>query len=97
MISVECLRERLESSLQGLVLEMKLEVVKNDRYMYFITITSPMFESMDEADRQSLVWDRVLNRLTPSEWTHIEFIFTYAPSELENESTEPVESIPRNE
>ena len=97
MITEESLKDKLRRSLEGVIPEMTLKVKKNDRYRYFVQIVSPLFEELDEADRQSLVWERILADFDSSEWKTIEFIYTDSPSELEPVATESAGSVPGNE
>lgn len=46
-------------------------------------VVSPEFEGMDEGERQHRVWKHVLDRLDTTDSMHIEFIYTYSPSEKE--------------
>ena len=97
MIAEQALKDKLFGSLNVVIPEMTLKVRKNDRYLYFVQIVSPLFEDLDEADRQSLVWERILSGLDTSEWKTIEFIYTDAPSEIEPDESEPASSVPSDE
>ena len=92
MIAEQALHDKLQRSLDGVIPEMTLKVKKNDRYMYFVQIVSPLFEELDEADRQSLVWERILSDFDPTDWKTIEFIYTDSPSEIEFAANEAAES-----
>lgn len=47
------------------------------------TIVSGSFEGMDEAERQSMVWNALLKQLDDRERGAVEFVFTIAPGEHE--------------
>lgn len=55
--------------------------VKEERGRFVVIVVSPSFETMDEGERQSLVWQHALDRLKSEGASEIEFIFTYSPSE----------------
>ena len=43
--------------------------------------STPAFETMDEYDRQLLVWGKILEKLDDQEQRRVEFVHTTAPSE----------------
>jgi hypothetical protein len=45
-------------------------------------VTSKEFETMDEGERQHLVWKKLIEKLDPYEQTLVEFVHTTAPSEM---------------
>lgn len=51
-------------------------------YQYFGKLVSPDFEGMNEAERQRLVWDRILERLDERDQERVAFVYTDAPSEI---------------
>ncbi len=59
-------------------------------YQYFGELISPNFEGMDEAERQRLVFDRILERLDERDRERIAFIYTDAPSERDKNSSDTV-------
>lgn len=46
-------------------------------------VTSPSFASLDEADRQALVWGHLIEQLGDLALGPVEFVFTNAPGEVE--------------
>jgi len=46
-------------------------------------VVSDAFETMDEGERQHLVWKKLIEKLDPYEQTLVEFVHTMAPSEME--------------
>lgn len=57
----------------------------NDNPRLLLAIVTPTFEGMDEAKRQSLVYEALLEHFSFDDLTEVEFIFTDAPSEIEEE------------
>jgi hypothetical protein len=77
------LSERLAGWLRTRIEEPQVHAEWNDSHKLFVSMVSPSFEEMDEADRQELAWESVYKTLTEDENYTIEFIFTEAPSEIE--------------
>lgn len=75
-------REKLKQSLQGYVQDPAVSALPGDFSKVLGVIISPTFEGMDEARRQEIVWDRVLNTFDETERRSIEFLYTDAPSEV---------------
>lgn len=76
--------QRLETSLQGLPIDSpEIRIFPSDtaKLRYFARVVSKTFEGMNEARRQALVWNRLLNTLDDSDQRRVEFVFTDAPSE----------------
>ncbi len=76
---------KLQERLAGRLAEPTVQVIPSEFYKVMILVVSPTFEGMDEADRQEIVWDCVLNDFDVTERRQIEFIYTDAPSEREPE------------
>jgi stress-induced morphogen len=55
------------------------------KYKYFGAIISKTFEGMNEAARQRLVWQRILDTLDDSDQRRVEFVYTNSPSERPDE------------
>lgn len=53
-------------------------------YSVMAQVVSPDYELMDEADRQAMVWRLIHKELTTDEQRRVEFVYTDAPSELED-------------
>ncbi|MEO6811514.1 MAG: hypothetical protein ABI353_20570 [Isosphaeraceae bacterium] len=76
-------QQRLLQTLKGLDLEEpEVRVVPGDQFKYLGIVVSRSFEGMDEAERQELVWERVLRTLDRDDQAQIEFIYTDTPSEI---------------
>ena len=76
--------DRLTETLKGLNLENpEIRISPPDGHSYRImgVLISPSFETMDEGERQEMVWGRVLATLDQEDQDRIEFIYTDAPSE----------------
>ena len=52
-------------------------------------MTANEFETMDEGERQYLVWKKLIESLDEYEQTLVEFVHTMAPSEMEPAHDEP--------
>ena len=77
--------DRLEECL--LAVEVSRPVVRvfpadSGKYQYFGSLVSPDFEGLIEGQRQRLIWDSILKRLSDFDQTRVAFIYTDAPSEL---------------
>jgi len=77
------LENKVVSVLRGLKLETAKISVEESGTSLFATIVSNSFGSMDEADRQTLVWNALRESLTEFEVAAVEFVFTVAPGEAE--------------
>jgi acid stress-induced BolA-like protein IbaG/YrbA len=94
MLDLESFSAKLKQSLEGYLDQPSVRAIPGDFHKVLGVIVSPTFEGMDEADRQEIVWDRVLKTFPASEHTWIEFLYTDAPSEID-ESDQPEESPSR--
>lgn len=45
-------------------------------------VTSPDFVGQNEALRQRVVWQHLIDSMSDDDMTEIEFVFTYTPAEL---------------
>jgi len=76
------IKERLAESLKKIDLDDPIiRVVPGDHHRVVGIIVSPTFEGKDEAERQDIVWDRVLKDLDDQDQSRIEFLYTDTPSE----------------
>ena len=65
------------------------------KYKYYGKLVSPDFEGMNEGQRQRLVFDTILERMSDFDQRRIAFIFTDAPSEVhQTQSTPPPAAAP---
>lgn len=60
----------------------KVEIVDRERSKIFIQVVSPIFEGMDEAERQAIVWSILEERVGLDEMGRLGFVYTDSPSEL---------------
>jgi hypothetical protein len=73
---------RLQPALHSLPLKEKaVQILNPEAFRILLSIVSPDFDSMNEADRQSLVWGHLNKTFTWEELSQIEFIFTDSPAE----------------
>jgi acid stress-induced BolA-like protein IbaG/YrbA len=82
MNDLQRFREKLRQSLEGHLDSPKVDVIEGDPFRFLGIIVSPSFEGMEDTDRQSIVWDRVLKTFNERDRSRIEFLFTSAPSEV---------------
>jgi len=77
-------KEKLKQVLESLNLEdPQIEVFDEEKGRFMAEIISPSFATMEDFDRQALVLGKVLDDLSDRDSRQVEFIFTYAPGELE--------------
>jgi len=74
---------QLKEVLDSLPVDQPVVEVECDAFRLIATVTSPSFASLDEADRQALVWGHLIERLGDYALGPIEFVFTNAPGEVE--------------
>jgi acid stress-induced BolA-like protein IbaG/YrbA len=77
--------ERFEACLESVaVSSARVRVFGADSgpYQYYGKLVSPDFEGMNEAERQRLVWDRILAMLGERDQERVAFVYTDAPSEI---------------
>jgi hypothetical protein len=79
---LEQFSEKLKRSIEGYVDQPHVSAIRSDSFDYMGIVISPMFEGMDEGERQAIVWGRVLDTFPIEERKRIEFIYTDAPSEV---------------
>jgi acid stress-induced BolA-like protein IbaG/YrbA len=76
------LKDKIKSALEQLDLPgLKVEIEPDNGHKVIAIVTASQFESMDEGERQHLVWRKLLDELDPYEQTLVEFVHTMAPSE----------------
>jgi len=78
------LENKVVSILRGLDLESPRITVGESGTSVFATVVSTSFSTMDEAGRQTLVWNALRDSLTEFEVAAVEFVFTIAPGEAEH-------------
>ena len=76
--------QKLKTVLADLPIQVDLvKVAPSNAFLVIAQIVSPNYEGMDEAERQSMVWNHIHRALDDEEQRRVEFVYTDAPSELE--------------
>lgn len=87
---LDTLHEKLEATLRKLPInDPKVRVFPSDSYHLMAQIVSDSYEQMDEAERQRMVWNLIHRSLDDHEQRRVEFVYTDAPSELDDEHELP--------
>ena len=77
-------RDKVRRVLEEIELpDLQVEIESEELGRVVAEVLSPAFETMDEFDRQHIVWQKLLDRLDDYEQTRVEFVHTTAPSERE--------------
>lgn len=80
------LEEKVKRLLEGLDLAApRIKILDHHGLKILAQVVSPSFETMDEGDRQRLVWGKLLDELPDRESRMVEFVYTDSPSEIEQE------------
>jgi acid stress-induced BolA-like protein IbaG/YrbA len=74
---------QLKEVLGRLPVHQPVVEVDCDATRLIATVTSSSFASLDEADRQALVWGHLIEQLGDLALGPVEFVFTNAPGEVE--------------
>lgn len=78
------LKEKIKKVLETLPLPgLEVEIEPDNGSRVVAIVTSEAFETMDEGERQHVVWRKLLDELDPDEQRLVEFVHTMAPSEYE--------------
>jgi hypothetical protein len=76
------IKDKVKKVLEELRLSnLEVEIEPDSGTLVVAVVTSDDFETMDEGERQYLVWTKLLEQLDPNEQTQVEFVHTMAPSE----------------
>jgi acid stress-induced BolA-like protein IbaG/YrbA len=76
-------KAKVKMVLEGLDLgDIEVRILENRGTRVLAAITSPSFEGMNEAERQALVWGKLIDDLGDYESRRVEFVFTDTPREL---------------
>jgi acid stress-induced BolA-like protein IbaG/YrbA len=77
-------RDKVKEVLEEIDLpDLEVEIESEERGRVVAEVLSTAFETMEEYDRQKIVWHKLLERLDDYEQTRVEFVHTTAPSERE--------------
>lgn len=77
--------QKLKTVLSNLPVKIDgVRVAPSNSYLVVAWIVSPSYETMDEAERQAMVWNHIHRALDDNEQRRVEFVYTDAPSELES-------------
>jgi acid stress-induced BolA-like protein IbaG/YrbA len=75
-------KEKLKRILEQLEVESPVVTIEpGNGYRVVAVVVSPSFETMDEGERQRIVWEKLLDELADHEHSRIDTIFTTSPSE----------------
>jgi acid stress-induced BolA-like protein IbaG/YrbA len=78
------IQEKVKKVLEELSLSgLAVEIEPDDGFKVVAVVTSNDFETMDEGERQHLVWKKLIQSLDENEQALVEFVHTMAPSEME--------------
>lgn len=78
------LLEKLQVVLRELnIAEPTIRVFPSDSFHLMAQVVSRSYETMDEAERQRMVWNLLHRKLDDHEQRRVEFVYTDAPSELD--------------
>jgi acid stress-induced BolA-like protein IbaG/YrbA len=78
------LADKVKAVLEKLKLHgLEVEIEPDTGFKVVAIVTSDEFETMDEGERQQMVWMKLLEELDSHEQTLVEFVHTMAPSERE--------------
>jgi acid stress-induced BolA-like protein IbaG/YrbA len=78
------IQEKVKKVLGELPLSsLVIEIEPDNGFKVVAVVTSNDFETMDEGERQHLVWKKLIEKLDPDEQSLVEFVHTMAPSEHE--------------
>jgi hypothetical protein len=78
------LEEKVKKLLEGLeIVKPEVRIIDHYGLRILAQVVSPSFETMDEGDRQVLVWGKLLDELPDRESRMVEFVYTDSPSEIE--------------
>lgn len=78
------IEDKIKMVLEELPLSgLAVEIEPNDGFKVVAVVTSNDFETMDEGERQHIVWKKLIQRLDGHEQSLVEFVHTMAPSEME--------------
>lgn len=82
------LEGKIKTALEGLRLDKPAIDVHGSVGSVIATVVSGSFSGMDEAERQKRVWDVLRSNLSDEERLAVEFVFTIAPEEQEQNGEE---------
>lgn len=80
----QALQEKFQRGLMDVLKDPSVEFEQDHPYKFLVYVVSSSFETMDEGERQSLVWEQVFRILNEFEQERIEYIYTESPSEVES-------------
>ena len=78
------LKEKVKKLLEGLDIDSpQVKILDHWGLRILAQIVSPSYETMDEGERQEMVWGKLLDELPDRESRMVEFVYTDSPSEIE--------------
>ncbi len=84
MSEFDQIETRLKHLFEGKLESPRIRVFSDQPWKVLVQIVSSTFEGLDEGERQALVWQVLLDELAEFDRRRIEFIYTDAPSDLED-------------
>ena len=83
------LEEKVKKLLEGLeIVDPQVKILEHFGLRILAQVVSPTYETMDEGDRQAMVWGKLLDELPDRESRMVEFVYTDSPSEIEEANAE---------
>jgi hypothetical protein len=90
------LEDRVRALLEGLdIVSPQVRIIDHYGARILAQVISPSFETMDEGDRQRLVWGKLLDELPDQDSRMVEFVYTDSPSEIAEAEAASVNGGPR--
>src|SRR4051812_30946209 len=77
------IKAKVKKALEGMdLVDPVVKILENRGSRVLASVVSPSFEAMDEADRQSMVWGRLIDELGDHDSRLVEFVYTDSPLEI---------------
>ncbi len=89
MLDVKQFRSKLEQSVRDALVDPTVRAIEVTPVKFFGVVHSETFEGLNEAERQAIVWHAVFENFDEDEQRQIEFIYTDAPSEVDEPAPAP--------
>lgn len=89
MLDLDSFRDQLGRSVADRLDSPRIDALPGMGGMFLGVVIAPEFEDMNEGQRQSLVWRGVLDHFAEEDLERIEFIYTDAPSEVDEPAPAP--------
>jgi hypothetical protein len=91
------IKEKVKAALETLDLEdMEVRILENRGSRVLAAVISPSFERIEDADRQSMVWGKLLDDLGDDDSRWVEYVFTKSPREVAEDIAEAEAAAPES-